>query len=212
MSVCVCRPRPKLVKNLLSKSCFRRPPLLFRTTPLPRCYCLLYSTRYRGIPVRAVPIGIKVCRYNWHSAGPPGLAIFNAKNKYIFQTNCTEAILSNRTRKLLCFKISWLRFKEWIYCVVYNFRHTFVCYMPVTTAVISPLQLSLEQKLPIALCPAHPSSLFYASLHPSLFSSHASLSPIFLFHSHPPPHNAITSDIVRTPYSCLNIQHNYPRF
>ena len=30
------------------------------------------------------------------------------------------------------------------------------------------------------------------------------------YHHHPPPHNAITSDIVRTPYSCLNIQHNYP--
>jgi len=30
------------------------------------------------------------------------------------------------------------------------------------------------------------------------------------YHHHPPPHNAITSDAVRTPYSCLNIQHNYP--
>ena len=30
------------------------------------------------------------------------------------------------------------------------------------------------------------------------------------YHHHPPPHNAITSDTVRTPYSCLNIQHNYP--
>jgi len=29
------------------------------------------------------------------------------------------------------------------------------------------------------------------------------------YHRYPPPHNAITSDTVRTPYS-LNIQHNYP--
>jgi len=27
---------------------------------------------------------------------------------------------------------------------------------------------------------------------------------------HPYAHNAITSDTVRTPYSCLNIHHNYP--
>jgi len=30
------------------------------------------------------------------------------------------------------------------------------------------------------------------------------------YHHHSPPHNAITSDTVRTPYSCLNIQHIYP--
>jgi len=29
------------------------------------------------------------------------------------------------------------------------------------------------------------------------------------YHHHPPPHSAITSDTVRTPYSCQNIQHNY---
>jgi len=29
-------------------------------------------------------------------------------------------------------------------------------------------------------------------------------------HCHELRHNAITSDTVRTPYSCLNIQHNYP--
>jgi len=30
------------------------------------------------------------------------------------------------------------------------------------------------------------------------------------YHHHPPPHNAITSDTVCTPYSCLHIQNNYP--
>ena len=29
-------------------------------------------------------------------------------------------------------------------------------------------------------------------------------------HHHLPPHNAITEDIVRTLYGCMNIQHNYP--
>ena len=44
-----------------------------------------------------------MCRYNWHSAGLPGLAIFSDKNMNAFfkQKKYTEAILSNSTRKLL---------------------------------------------------------------------------------------------------------------
>ena len=30
------------------------------------------------------------------------------------------------------------------------------------------------------------------------------------YHHHPPRHNATTADTVRTHYSCLNTQHNYP--
>jgi len=43
----------------------------------------------------------------WHSAGStPGVAVFNAKYKYIFRIKYTEAILSNSTRRLLWFEIT----------------------------------------------------------------------------------------------------------
>ena len=49
---------------------------------------------------------MKVCRYNWHSAGSLGWAVTMLKYKYFFQMKCTEAILSNSTRKLLRFEIT----------------------------------------------------------------------------------------------------------
>jgi len=50
--------------------------------------------------------GMKVCRYNWHSAGSLGWPFPTLKYKYIFRIKYTEAILSNSTRKVLWFKIS----------------------------------------------------------------------------------------------------------
>jgi len=50
--------------------------------------------------------GTKVCQYNWHSAGSLGWPFPMLKYKYIFQIKYTEAILSDRTRKLLWFEIS----------------------------------------------------------------------------------------------------------
>ena len=47
-----------------------------------------------------------MCRYNWHVAVSLGWAFPMLKYKYIFQIKCTEAILSNSTRKLLLFEIA----------------------------------------------------------------------------------------------------------
>jgi len=49
------------------------------------------------------------CRYNWHSAGSLGRPLPMLTCKYIFQLKYTEAILSNSTRKLLCFEITNVR-------------------------------------------------------------------------------------------------------
>jgi len=50
---------------------------------------------------------MKVCRYNWHSAGSLGWPFPVLKYKYIFLNHkYTEAILSNSTRKLLWFEIT----------------------------------------------------------------------------------------------------------
>jgi len=49
---------------------------------------------------------VKVCRYNWHSAGFPSWSFSMLKYKYIFQIKYTETILSNGTQKLLWFEIS----------------------------------------------------------------------------------------------------------
>jgi len=68
-----------------------------------------------------VPIQLAQCWF-------PGLAISNAKYKYIFQIKYTEALLSNSTRKLLRFEITkvLLQFKKLFYCVIYyNLRHIF---------------------------------------------------------------------------------------
>jgi len=60
----------------------------------------------------------------------PGLAVSSAKIQTYFKIKCTQAILSNSTRKL-----SWLEISKKliagvnneIYCVIYyNFRHTLV--------------------------------------------------------------------------------------
>jgi len=48
----------------------------------------------------------KECRYNWHSAGSLAWQFSTVKYKYIFQINYTGAILSNRTRKQLWFKVT----------------------------------------------------------------------------------------------------------
>ena len=47
-----------------------------------------------------------MCRYNWHSAGFLGWPFSMMKYKYIFEIKYTEAILSNKTRKLLWFEIT----------------------------------------------------------------------------------------------------------
>jgi len=49
---------------------------------------------------------MKVCRYNWHSAGSLGWTFSMLKYKYIFQIKYTQAILSNSTGKLSLFEIS----------------------------------------------------------------------------------------------------------
>jgi len=49
---------------------------------------------------------MKVCRYNWHSAGSLGWSFPMIKYKYIFQIRYTVAILSNSTRKMLWFEIT----------------------------------------------------------------------------------------------------------
>jgi len=50
---------------------------------------------------------MKVCRYNWHSAGLLGWPFPMLKYKYIFEIKCLEAILSkNSTRKLLWSEIT----------------------------------------------------------------------------------------------------------
>jgi len=49
---------------------------------------------------------MKVCRYNWLSAGSLGWPFPVLKYIYISQIKYTEAILSNSTRKLLRFEIS----------------------------------------------------------------------------------------------------------
>jgi len=49
---------------------------------------------------------MKVCRYNWHNARSQGWPFPVLKYKYIFQVKYTEAILSNSSRKLLCFEIT----------------------------------------------------------------------------------------------------------
>ena len=49
--------------------------------------------------------GTKVRRYNWHSAGSLA-GYFQWLNIDIFQIKYMEAILSNCTRKLLCFDIT----------------------------------------------------------------------------------------------------------
>jgi len=64
--------------------------------------CALLEERERVVtPIgnESVPIQLAQCWF-------PGLAIFNAKYKYIFQIKCTKAILSNSTRKLLWFEIT----------------------------------------------------------------------------------------------------------
>jgi len=50
--------------------------------------------------------GTKVCRYNWHSACSMRWPFPVLKYKYIFQIKYTEAISSNRARKLLWFENS----------------------------------------------------------------------------------------------------------
>ena len=71
---------------------------------------------------------MKVCRYNWHSAGSLGRSFPMLKYKYIFQIRYTVAILSNSTRKMLWFEITKMLIaglKQT--CVIYyDFRHTFV--------------------------------------------------------------------------------------
>ena len=52
---------------------------------------------------------MKVCRYNWHSAGSLGWTFSMLKYKYIFQIKYTQAILSNSTGKLSLFEISKMR-------------------------------------------------------------------------------------------------------
>jgi len=49
----------------------------------------------------------------------PGLAIPNAKNKYIFQIKYREAILSNSTRKLLWFEITKMLIAVYKFIVVF---------------------------------------------------------------------------------------------
>jgi len=50
--------------------------------------------------------GMKVCRYNYHSASSMGWPFEMLKYWYIFQIKYMEAILSNSTRKLLRLEIS----------------------------------------------------------------------------------------------------------
>jgi len=75
---------------------------------------------------------MKVCRYNWQSAGSPGWPFSMLKYKYIFQIKYTEAMSANSTRKPLWVEISKMLtavFKKIINCVfIINFRHTFVPY------------------------------------------------------------------------------------
>jgi len=70
---------------------------------------------------------MKLCRYNWHSAGSMGWPFPMLKYEYIFQIKHTDAILSNSTRKLLCFEICKMLItvlKKYISCVIcYNFPH-----------------------------------------------------------------------------------------
>jgi len=50
---------------------------------------------------------IKVCRYNWHSAGSLGYSFPMLKYKYIFQIKYTEGSnFIKQTRKLLLFGIT----------------------------------------------------------------------------------------------------------
>jgi len=49
---------------------------------------------------------MKVCRYNWHSAGSLRWPFPMLKYKYIFQMKYMEAILSNSIPKLLWFEIN----------------------------------------------------------------------------------------------------------
>jgi len=74
---------------------------------------------------------MKVCRYNWHSAGSVGWPFPTLKYKYIF-FKYTEAILSNSTRKLLLFEITKMLIAvletKFIGVIYYNFRHIFVPY------------------------------------------------------------------------------------
>jgi len=55
--------------------------------------------RQPGIGNESVPIQLAQFWF-------PGLAISNAKYKYIFQMKYTEAVLSNITQKLLWFEIT----------------------------------------------------------------------------------------------------------
>jgi len=49
---------------------------------------------------------MKVCRYNWHSAGSLGWPFSTLKYKYFFQIKYTETILSDSTRELLWLEIT----------------------------------------------------------------------------------------------------------
>ena len=58
------------------------------------------TTSRKTLVNESAPIQLAQCRF-------PGLAISNAKNINIFlQLKCTEAILSDNTRKLLLFEIT----------------------------------------------------------------------------------------------------------
>jgi len=49
---------------------------------------------------------MKVCRYNWHSAGSLGWPFLSLKYEDVFLIKYMEAILSNSTQKLLWFEIT----------------------------------------------------------------------------------------------------------
>jgi len=49
---------------------------------------------------------MKVCQYNWYSAGYPGWPFLMLKFTRIFQIKYMEAILLNSTWKLLWFEIA----------------------------------------------------------------------------------------------------------
>jgi len=65
-------------------------------------------------------------RYSWHSVGSLGWPFAMLKYYYIFQTKCTEAIVSNSTRKLLWFEITKNVDCSFRKKLLLHFRHTFV--------------------------------------------------------------------------------------
>jgi len=77
-------------------------------------------TKYESVP-------IQLLLQSWF----PGLTISNAKIVIYFQLKHTEAMLSNSTRKMLCFEITKLLIAgEKIIVIYYTFRHTFVSSQP----------------------------------------------------------------------------------